>query len=404
MASVRKREWTRDGKKKSAWVVDFKDERGKRALKTFTMKKAADAFLQKTQQQIEVGTFVADGNSVIFEAATADWLEHCRKRAERMAGLSRSGVEMYDIAIRRALPHIGQKLITKVRLADIQAVTDALCTAGLSGASVRHTIRTTRMVFDFAIERQWLRLNPIDTKKLVLPPARKIVHIPSKDELRHLLQVACKRAPHEKEAARRIRVAIATLALFGGLRRGEIAGLKRGDVDFERGTMRIRRSVSRLDGIKSTKTAAGVREVPLVLPIAEALRGLPSYVQHERTPDAFVIRTGTGLGLQGCSVYSDYWHPLILRAGLVKPDGKPLYRLHDLRHTAASLLIDQGLSPLHIKTMMGHASVTTTLDVYGHLFPADGAIKKAADEVAASLLATQTRHEQSTPQIALIRQ
>lgn len=399
MASVRKREWVQDGKKKTAWVVDFKDERGKRSIKTHQSKKAADAFLHQVQQQLSAGTYVADGNTIRFEEAVAEWLKHCQKRAERKAGLSRASAVHYKVSINRAVSSLEGRLLTKIKLNDIQGAIDDLCDNGLSGSSVHHTLLALHSLFDFAIERKWLAQSPVITKKLILPPKRKVLAIPSKDELRNLLQKACERPRNATEHVRRGRIAAVSLMLFAGLRRGEIAALQWGDVDFARSIIRVRHSMCHYEGLKGTKTDAGIREVPLVLPVAEALRGLTGGGDATSAPDEFLFKSKTGRSMRGSDIYQRYWRPVLGAAGLLRNDGKPLYRLHDMRHAAASLLIEQQLSPLHIKTMMGHASVTTTLNVYGHLFPSDGAIKAAADQVAERLLATRLQQDSAPSKI-----
>lgn len=74
-------------------------------------------------------------------------------------------------------------------------------------------------------------------------------------------------------------------------------------------------------------------------------------------------------------------------AGLVEGNGTPKYAFHALRHANVAILIDQGLDAYRIKVLIGHGSINVTLDIYGHLFPDDGAGRKAIDS-AANALAT----------------
>ena len=73
-------------------------------------------------------------------------------------------------------------------------------------------------------------------------------------------------------------------------------------------------------------------------------------------------------------------------------DGKPRFTFHVLRRAAVSLLVSQGLLPIHVKTTVGHSRVSTTLDVYGHLFPEDKRIKGAVAGVAQLFDAIRERH------------
>src|SRR4029450_9327784 len=77
----------------------------------------------------------------------------------------------------------------------------------------------------------------------------------------------------------------------------------------------------------------------------------------------------TGRHLSDGRVGSYDFEVLMKDAGLVKEDGKPKFTLHSLRHAAVSMLIDQGLEAFHLKKIIGHSRITTTMDTYGHLMP-----------------------------------
>lgn len=170
------------------------------------------------------------------------------------------------------------------------------------------------------------------------------------------------------------------LALFAGLRRGEIVGLQWENVDFAAGVIRVRHSYSSVDGLRAPKTQAGIRTIPMAPPVRAALSMLRDAVGNEAV--GYVLTGKYGNPILPHHLGHAYWKPLSKAAGLLKEDGSPKYHFHALRNAAASLLIKQGLSPLHIKNIIGHSSVTMTWDVYGHLFPEDDAIRHAIAEVA----------------------
>lgn len=164
-------------------------------------------------------------------------------------------------------------------------------------------------------------------------------------------------------------------------------------------TVTIRKSLSRTEGLKDPKTKAGFRTVPLSPPAYQALADLHCSNDGRNVgANDRVILTFIGKPMDSSAIYADHRRIILEIAGLVAKGEPTPYRFHSLRHTAVSLLIEQKLSPFHIKSVIGHASVTTTLDVYGHMFPADDSIAKAASAAAASLAldATHTRLEPLT--------
>lgn len=388
MASVRK---LRPKDPASPWVCEYTDAGGKRRRyqpKT-GLKKDADTFRRKIEGELERGEHVALSETVTVAVAIDAFVRHCHKRAAKGDRMTLATVEMYGDALDRVTPRLGAIKLTALTTAQIQGLVDELATT-LSGWTVWHSYRTLYLVLQHAVAQGWLKKSPADTRRMSLPAKKRRAAVPSKDEIRVLLQAACDRIHGEHHQAHRNRIAIVALALFGGLRRGEIVGLRWQDIDHVRGVIHIRHSMSRLDGLKSPKTKAGVRDVPLSQPIVAALKGL-NELHPDPAMDDHVVVSRNGKPLLPSHITSEYWYMLMRKAKLTTPEGKVRYRFHDLRHTAVSLLIDQGLSPLHIKNMIGHASVTTTLDVYGHMFPQDGAIRRAADEVAAGFYATTER-------------
>jgi integrase len=86
-----------------------------------------------------------------------------------------------------------------------------------------------------------------------------------------------------------------------------------------------------------------------------------------KTEGDLVFPNGAGNILRTPGVHQQCWRPLLRALGLEDSDG-PRFRFHSLRHVAASLMIESGMSPKKIQTIMGHASIGQTFDTYGHLF------------------------------------
>jgi integrase len=164
----------------------------------------------------------------------------------------------------------------------------------------------------------------------------------------------------------RYRLLVVT-ALYTGMRISELLALTWADVDFAAGVVHVRGQLSRAQhGVPAQrvqpKTAAAIRDIPLVPQLAALLR---DQRQSARFADAgdFVFATGNGTPLGHRNVEGRALQSAAAAAGL------EAVRFHDLRHTFAShLIVDLGLDVAQVSRILGHASVTTTLNIYTHLF------------------------------------
>ena len=150
---------------------------------------------------------------------------------------------------------------------------------------------------------------------------------------------------------------------YCGLRWGELAGLKRAHVDMLRGRINVVGALERVGNgwryVEETKTTSGRRMVPL-----------PRFLVHRlafhltTAPDSeWTFPAPRGGHLRYHAWRRRFWQPAVALAQ-VGPLG-----VHELRHTAAALMIDQGANPVIVQRRLGHKDVRTTLQLYGHRFP-----------------------------------
>ena len=162
------------------------------------------------------------------------------------------------------------------------------------------------------------------------------------------------------------RAAVA-VAVFGGLRLGEVLALTRDDIDLDGRVIHVLATLSEVSGRvprlmrEVPKSDAGMRDVPIVEPLAELLiahlAGIPA-------DQELVFATALGTLVSKNNFYRDVWRPARAAAGL------PTLHFHDLRHTAASLLLAySGASLSELKEILGHSQIAHTVDLYGHLVP-----------------------------------
>ncbi len=167
--------------------------------------------------------------------------------------------------------------------------------------------------------------------------------------------------------------ALYVLAVTTGLRQGELLALKWEDVDLERGVLRVRRTLTRLKGKVSSgepKTAKSRRSVKLTAIAAAALREhLDRQLEEiERVGSLYsdaglVFATERGTPVNPTNLRQRSFAQLLKRANLRK------IRFHDLRHTCATLLLGRNINPKIESEMLGHSSISITLDTYSHVLP-----------------------------------
>jgi integrase len=166
--------------------------------------------------------------------------------------------------------------------------------------------------------------------------------------------------------------ALYTVGLALGLRQGEILGLRWSDVDLDGGELRVAQALQRVNGrlqFVEPKSITSRRTVRLPNTVIRALRSHRVRQLEERllAPDRWeksdlVFTTSFGSPLDGRSVTRRF------QAALEKA-GLPRLRFHDLRHTAASIMLAQGISPRVVMETLGHSQISLTMNTYSHVMP-----------------------------------
>ena len=255
--------------------------------------------------------------------------------------------------------------------AHVQRALNDWTAAGAAPATVERRRATLRTALSTA--ERWGLVNR-NVAKLAEPPrARPVERTPLTPEETGRLLDAVK--------GHRL-AALYTLTATTGLRRGEILGLRWQDVDLDGRTLVFRSTLQRLAGawrLDEPKSARSKRTVPLSALTVARLREHRARQGRERIavgpewvdPFGGLVFTGPfGAPLEGTEVTKQLQR-ILAGAGL------PRQRFHDLRHGAASLLLDQGLNIREVADLLGHSSVSLTLSVYGHVLP--GAKRAPAD-------------------------
>lgn len=272
--------------------------------------------------------------------------------------------DSYERVIRvRILPALGHVKLRAVTGQQVQALYSQLLERGLSNTSVVRTHAILHSAFRQALRWGLIMRNPCDA---TAPPRidRQEMNMLTRDQVQTLLDAA---------ATPKMR-ALYAVAATAGLRRGEMVALRWSDIDFERRQLSVLRTAHRAKGqgvvFGEPKTRAGRRTVRLGSVALQALRSHRTYQLEERLKagpewqdNGLVFASAVGTTIEEARVTRNFKRDLAA-AGL------PPVRLHDLRHTAATLLIESGVPMKAVQSALGHATISITMDVYAHLTPA----------------------------------
>lgn len=342
----------------------------KRIRKTFPTMAAAKRWRADAEAAVGRGSLRVTRKTTLRDAA-GDWLAAVKAGVAR----NRSGdpfkpsvVRSYEQSLDlHVLPRFGGVPLDELRRADLQDLVDEMIATGRSASTVANAIKPVRAIYRRALDRDEVGINP--TTGLRLPAIRsKRAEVVDPETAARLLAVL---GPDD-------RVIYAT-AFYAGLRAGELQALRWSDVDLAGGVIRVERSWDKVEGEQDPKTRHSRRAVPLIPTLRDEL------LEHRLRQG----REGRGL-VFGKTETSPFVHTALLARvkRIWKDEGLAYVKLHDARHTFASLLIAAGEDPKRIQSYLGHSTITVTFDVYGHLLP--GSERESAERLDAFLQRSDT--------------
>lgn len=274
-----------------------------------------------------------------------------------------STLARYRIAIdKHVSAHLGGRLLAELRPMDIQRLHRTCLGEKLSPRTVVQHHRIVREALKHAVLWQLIPANPADA---ISPPRyeRKEMAVLDGLEVLRLLEKAEGSFLHP----------MIFLAVDSGARVGELLGLRWSDVDFESRTLRIVRTVQRIpkEGIafRSTKTSKSRRTIPFSHATCEILQA------HRDRQDDFRRSQGASYldqDLLFAQAHGGPFEPVQISHSfgkLIRGSDLPRIRFHDLRHTAATIMLAKNIHPKVVSERLGHASIHITLDTYSHVLP-----------------------------------
>lgn len=368
-----------------AYVVDVAPPGAKRRQKMkggFARKADALEAMNEAQRAVTTGSYVEPSKLTVARFLEDEWLPAVRATGKRSTTL-----RSYEMHLRAHIaPRIGDERLQGVTGALLNGLYAELLTSGradgqggLSPATVRRVHAMLHKAFSDAVKWNRLVRNPADAAD---PPAPSDATAPEM----HTWAAGELRAFLDHVDDDRLSP-LWTLLAMTGVRRGEALGLRWSDVDLDAGRISIRQTLVAVGyrvEYSTPKTKKGRRSVALDEGTVATLRSWRARRLEER------MAWGQG-GLAGDDLVftredSEPLHPdrvTKMFDGHVARAGLPRIRLHDLRHTHATLALQAGVHPKVVSERLGHATVSLTLDVYSHAIPA---LQEDAAAVVAALV------------------
>ncbi len=347
--------------------------------KAFDTKTEARQHLNEVVAAVQSGTWRPEDHLTVGELLRTHWLP-AKKSEDRLP----STISQYTNAIDAwIVPRLGAVKVAALTPQQVVAFSEQLRTEktsrgrrGLSPRSRQVAVGVLKAACAYALENGLAPRNPIAGVKR--PSGKSKAMSPwTAEQARRFLS-----------ATRGDRLAPAwALLLLGGLRRGEVAGCRWPNIDLEAKTLVVAETRIVVDGRampSQPKTDAGRRTVPLDERLVALLRAHKANQGRERLAAGAVYEDA---GFVICDAIGKPYHPDTLSAwfeSAAKAAGQPRIRLHDLRHTCATLLLADGVPPKVVSELLGHSNVNITLAVYGHVLP--GMSEQAVSGLSAKLL------------------
>lgn len=349
-------------KRRGRYVIDFYDTKGNRRWKTLpegTTKKQAREKLREIEDQLLKGIYIPDQKIPTFEDVAKDWLE------QKELNVRASTLRMYEGHLKRHFSEINGLRVNRISISTVERFITNKQKQGMNLTTLRKIIVTFNQVINYCVRHRYIDFNPVrDSER---PKNRGQVE---KSKIRVLNPGEIK-ALLETEEDQKYRI-LFKLAIMSGARQGELLGLKWTDIDWFNNQIRIQRTFNE-GAWYQPKSKSSTRCIDIGPAMISDLKKW--HIACPASKLNLVFPNESGNPINHRNMLQRHFYPALKAAGI-----GPI-RFHDLRHTYASLLIDQGENIKYIQSQLGHANPSITLNVYAHLI-------KPVNQLAAKQLET----------------
>jgi integrase len=338
------------------WRAHWYDATGKKQSASFDTQGEAETFLAERLVEVRQG---GSGTMEGRRTTLAEWWGEWQLGRQVSLLTRRRDVTAWECWIE---PHLGSVKLSDLRRSTVQAWVAGQARSGVAPRTVTRHLAVLRACLSAAVTEGLITSNPAASVQLPRAPKAEQRFL-SIDEVRRLCQAV------EPRYASMIAVGVAC-----GLRIGELCELRVSDLDLLRKTVTVRRTAlqdSGLVGPVKSRSGEG-RVVPLPSALADQLK----QELRLRHPNAPVWPTPRGRPWKPGNWRRDVWRPAVEKAGLAPPPTP-----HSMRHTAVAAWLHAGASLYEASRWAGHASSSTTEQIYGHLLAPDGKVSEAVSKM-----------------------
>ncbi|PQP33140.1 site-specific integrase [Desulfobacteraceae bacterium SEEP-SAG10] len=335
-------------KRRNRYVIDFYDNQGKRRWKTLpkgTTKKKAKEAMRDIEDQVARGIYLPDRKIPLFSKVAEDWLEY------KKPNLRESTWSVYEGHTRNHFHDLDDLKINRISTIKIEKFIGDRQNQGMNISTIKKILVTLGQIMSYAVRHKYIDYNPVrdaERPKGQGNTKKQKIRILRPDEINSLIDA-------ESNLGYKT---LFQLAIFSGARQGELLGLKWSDVDWSNNQIHIQRTFNNYAWY-DTKTDASDRKIDLGPTMMTALKKWKLACPTSKLNLVFPNKAGNPINHN--NLVNRHFNPALESAGL------PKIRFHDLRHTYASLLIEQGENIKYIQSQLGHSSPTVTLNIYAHL-------------------------------------
>jgi integrase len=309
-----------------------------------TKKKAKEKF-REVEDQLRRGIYLPDKKIPNFKQVAKEWIDH------KKPNLRHSTWSVYEGHTRNHFDDFKPIKINRITTAKVEKWISARHNEGMNIATIKKILVTLGQIMAYAVRHGYIDYNPVrdaerprgngeseESKIRVLTPAEINAFLDAERDMKYRT--------------------LFKLAVFSGARQGELLGLKWSDVKWEDNQIHIQRTFNKGNWY-DVKTAASNRKIDIgpsmIAKLKEWKLACPSNAYD------LVFPNKAGKPIDHNNLRKWHFYPCLEKAGL------PKIRFHDLRHTYASLRIEQGENIKYIQSQLGHSNPTVTLNVYSHL-------------------------------------
>jgi integrase len=301
-----------------------------------------------------------DPHHVICRLTVQEYMEEWLQTAKSSLR-PKIGQQYEQLARNYIFPNLGRLFLTDLKLTQVENLYQDLSVKGKHPRTVRYVHSVLHRALERAVRQELIVRNPAHGATLPRRTQKEMKILDESQICRFLV------AAHDTKYE-----AIYHLAITTGMRQGELLGLSWADIDWASGRLSVRRQLQRITGsgfeLSEPKTSAGRRTIQLGQGTLNALRRhqekqqfLKAVAGDRWQEQDLIFTSSVGTPLDQSNLMKEY-------IKILSDAGLPRIRFHDLRHTAASLMINHGIPINLVSRILGHSKPSVTLDIYSHVY------------------------------------